>query len=163
MLRFRLYDTSTAQSGAACTALSASDWASLELALFSSIQSFKSGNAQRRDKACLASLIAGDAAGAVAWCQPEAAPQPLPQNRVSRPSPRGSRNGEMRTFRSFTFRASLTQHSFARAARSSLCRSGCRQTGRSGAPIVPEPRPNFRRTLRQYGRCGTKREFAAFA
>ena len=62
---------------------------------------------------------------------------------------------QLRTFRSFNFRASLTQHPFARATRSSLCRSGCRQTGRSGAPIVPEPRPNFRRTLRQYERCGT--------
>ncbi len=82
MLRFRLYDTSTAQSGAACTALSASDWASLELALFSSIQSFKSGNAQRGDEACLAGQIARNAAGAVGWCQPEAAPQPLTPKQI---------------------------------------------------------------------------------
>lgn len=30
---------------------------------------FKSGNAQRRDEACLAIQIARDAAGSVGWCQ----------------------------------------------------------------------------------------------
>ncbi len=78
-------------------------------------------------------------------CQPEAAPQPLPQNRVSRPSPRRSRNGKMRTLPSFVFRALLTQHCFGCTAISSLQCSKNHGSGHLYWRVRPKSFPTVRR------------------
>ena len=57
------------------------------------------------------------------------------------PSPCALRSAQ-RTFPTFTFRASLTQHPLAVAAHLLLRCSACRRTGRSTASIWPKPRPH---------------------